>query len=205
MGPYLNKNTSFLSNISIVDFCDSFTNYDQSLDYPTNCSDVHRGISIIDGLRLRLSMPEESINLRYLLDLREEPYRIDLGVIDESGFSTIIDVLFASWTSDSPLLNTEENTHTMHSYFRPFILERHDGELLDGAIRILGPLYDGLLQFLNYTINLLSNNLLSENDVDKIIRWIDEIQGYELFVKLLSTKSLTLGVCVKSPSKRIAT
>ena len=192
MGPYLNKNTYCFSNISIVDFCDRITDYDPSLDHPTNCSDVHRCVSIIDGLQLRLSMPEESINLRYLLDLRGEQHRTDLGFIDEPRFGPIINVLFTSWTSDSPTLNTEENTYTLRSYFRPFILERHDGELLEGVARILGPLYDGLLQFLNYTINLLSNNLLSESDIDNIVRWIDEIQGYELFTKLLSTKSSTI-------------
>ena len=190
--PYLNKYTSFLSNISIVDFCDRITNYNPSLDHPTNYSDVHHGVSIMDGLQLRLSMPEESINLRYLLDLLGEQHGTDPGFIDESGFSPIIDVLFTSWTSDLPTLNTEENTHTLHSYFRPFILEWHDSELLEGVARILGPLYDGLLQFLNYTINLLSNNLLSGNDIDKIVRWIDEIQGYELFAKLLSIKSSTI-------------
>src|SRR5205823_1174551 len=139
MGSYLNKNTSFLSNINIVDFCDRITDYDPSLDHPTNFSDVHRGVSIMDGLQLRLSMPEESINLRYLLDMLGEQCGTDLGFIDESGFGPIIDVLSTSWTSDSPTLNTEENIHTLYSYFRPFILERHDGELLEGAARILGP------------------------------------------------------------------
>jgi ankyrin repeat protein len=192
MGPYLNKNTSSLSNISIVDSCERITDYDLSLDHPTNSSDVRRGVFIMEGLQLRPSMPEERRNLRYLLGLPGEHHRTDLGVFDESGFGPIIDVLSTSWTSDSPALNMEENIHTLHSYFRPFILEKHDGELLEGTARILGPPYDGLLQFLNYTINLLSNNLLSETDVDKIVRWIDEIQGYELFAKLLSTKSSTI-------------
>ena len=192
MRPYLNKNIYFLSNISIVDFCSHINDYEPSLDRPSNCSDVHRGFSILDGLQLWLSMPEERINLRYLLDVLGEQRGSDLGFIDESDFGPIIDVLSTSWTSDSPTLNTEGNIRTLYLYFRPFVLERYDGELLEGAARILGPLYDGLLQFLNYTFNLLSNNLLSESDVDKIVQWIDETQGYELFAKLLSTKSSTI-------------
>lgn len=175
-----------------IDFCGHITSYDPSLDHPSNCSDIRRGVSIMDGLQLWLSMSEERINLRYLLDVLGEQRGSDLGFIDESEFGPILDVLTTSWTSDSPTLNTEENIRTLYSYFRPFVLERYDGELLEGAARILGPLYDGLLQFLNYTFNLLSNNLLSESDVDKIVQWIDETQGYELFAKLLSTKSSTI-------------
>ncbi len=144
----------------------------------------------MDGLQL--FMPEESMNLRYLLDTLGEQYGTDLRFFGESGFGPILDVLSSSWMSDLPMLNTEETIHTLCSYFKPFILERYDGELLEGAARILGPLYNGLLQFLSYTINLVSNNLLSESNIDKIVQWIDEIQGYELLSKLLSIKSLTI-------------
>jgi ankyrin repeat protein len=85
-----------------------------------------------------------------------------------------------------------EISHTSYSYFRPFILERRDSELLEGIGRILGPPSDGFLQFLAYMINLLSNNQLSESDVDRVVQWIDEIRGYNLLSKLLSFKIWTI-------------
>jgi hypothetical protein len=41
-------------------------------------------------------MPEESINVRYLLELLGEQNVIDLGFINKSGFGSIINVLFTS-------------------------------------------------------------------------------------------------------------
>jgi hypothetical protein len=116
----------------------------------------------------------------------------DLQVNNRLRLGSIVDYLFTGQISNLYTINSERNNHTVYSYFRPFILERRDGELLEGVSRILGPVHDGFLQFLTYTINLLSNNLLSEDDVDRIVQWIDEIQGYNLLARLLSLNTPTI-------------
>jgi hypothetical protein len=137
-------------------------------------------------------MSEQRANLEYYLDLGGKQYGSDPRVMDKPSFGRITDVLFTRWTPGSSILDMEEYIDALHSYFRPFILERQDGELLEGVRIIFEPLCDGFLQFFNYAINLLSNNLLSEDNIDKIAQWIDEIQGHGLLAKLLSLKSTTI-------------
>jgi hypothetical protein len=139
-----------------------------------------------------LSISEESMTVTYLLDVLGDQLGRDLRAIDKQRLSPFIDYLFTSWVSGSHTFDTEESSHALYSYFRPFILDRQKGELLEGVSRILGPLSDGFLQFLIYTINLLSNNLLSESDIDRIVQWVEEIQGYSLLAKLLSLKIPTI-------------
>ncbi|RYP44438.1 hypothetical protein DL768_009085 [Monosporascus sp. mg162] len=175
---------------SSVNFRDRVTNSDSTLDRLTDMLESHSPVSVMDGLQLCLPMPNEN-TASYLLDQLEENHEKDVRVIDKGGFTSIIDVLFANWTSYSPIRNTRD-IHALYSYFKPFILERQDGELLEGVSKILGPLPGGLLEFLSYAINLLSNNLLSETDIDRLAQWIDDIQGYKMLAKLLSLKAPTI-------------
>ncbi|RYP80332.1 hypothetical protein DL770_006279 [Monosporascus sp. CRB-9-2] len=175
---------------SSVNFRDHMTDSNPTLDHQIDMLESHGPVSAMDGLQLYLPMPNEN-TASYLLDQLAEHHERDVRVKDEGGFAPIVDVLFANWTSYSPILNTRD-IHALYSYFRPFILESRDGELLEGVSNILGSLPGGLLQFLSYAINLLSNNLLSETDIDRLAQWIDDIQGYKLLAKLLSLKASTI-------------
>jgi hypothetical protein len=143
--------------------------------------------SVLSDLQLDLFMSEESLNVRYYLDLLGRESARGLGTLDEASFGAIVDFLFTRWTAASPaILDTDEYMfRTLHSYFRPLILERQDGELLDGVRIVFGPLCYALLQFLSYTVNLISNNLLSEREIYNIVKWIDEIQGHRLLTSML--------------------
>jgi hypothetical protein len=163
---YLNKYVYFLSCMSIVSFRGCIDDCYPLLDHQADFSDLHNYVTVIDDLWFYPSMPDESMDVAYLLG----QYRIDLRVMDEPSLGIIIDYLFTSWISGSQIFNTESNSHNLYSYFSPFILEMQDGELLEDVGRILGPVNDGFLQFLTYMINLLSNSLLSEDDVDKIVQ-----------------------------------
>jgi hypothetical protein len=134
-------------------------------------------------------MPDEN-TASYLLDQLAEDHERDVWVIDKGKFALIINILIAKWTLYSLILNTRE-INTLYSYLRPLILERQDGELWEGVRKVLGHLPDRLLQFLSYTINLVLNNLLFNTDVDRIVLWINNIQGYKLLAKLLFLKGLT--------------
>jgi ankyrin repeat protein len=107
--------------------------------------------------------------------------------------SKLAQLVFARSASNSSTHGSKGNIQTMHSYLQAFTLERHDGELLENIRTIFGHDYkDGLLQLLSYAINLLSNNLLSEAESDKIVQWVDQIQGHRLLTSLLSLNSPTI-------------
>ena len=190
MSPHLNKYTSFLSNVSIVSFSGCIDIYHPLPDYQTDSPDLHGYSSATGDLQVCLSMSNESMDVTHLLDVLGDQRGEDLLVI--CGFRSIIDYLSTNWALEKQIFNAEEHSHTLYSYFRPFIPERRDGELLEGVGRILGPLSDGFLQFLTYIINLLSNNLLSNRDANRIVQWIDDIQGYSLLTRLLLLKTPTI-------------
>jgi hypothetical protein len=102
-------------------------------------------------------------------------------------------LLFDHWPSNSITHDSEENIQTMYSHLQLFALERRDGELLESIRMISGPVYEGgLLHFLSYVINLLSNNLLSATTSDQIVQWFDHIEGRRLLASLLSLNSPTI-------------
>ena len=161
--------------------------------YQTGNSRLLGSNSVISNLHLGSLISEERENLDHALDQLGGQYGRNSGLTDKPGFSYIMDALFTQWTSNSNSLSlTDENIHTLHSHFRPFIPERQDGELLEGVHIILGPPHHGFIQFFNYVVNLISNNLVSGDDIYKVVGWIDETRAHGLLLKLLGFKLPTI-------------
>jgi hypothetical protein len=117
----------------------------------------------------------------------------DLERIVESigNTSKFVPLIFPSRSSNLTIDANEENIQAIYRHLRNFTLERQEGELPEDIRAIFGPIYkDELLHFLNHTINLVSNNLLLEGQINKIVQWVNEIQGEErLLASLLFINS----------------
>src|ERR1700761_5412749 len=78
----LNKNTSSPFNVGIVISGDSVTDIRPSLHHSTNYLGRDSRVSIMDALQVSHSIPEETANLRYLLDLRGAQQTRDTAVVN---------------------------------------------------------------------------------------------------------------------------
>jgi ankyrin repeat protein len=172
-----------LTHIKIVEFCHRTAPYD------TCFSNLHNDIRVSDSLQFS-RIWEENTAIE-ILDLLEEQSGGAQQVRDDLRLGYIIDALFTSWASPWPR-SIEQHVYTLHSYLRPFVCKMPDHRLLEDVEKVTGYLPEAFLLFLMYMINQISNNLLSEEHINSIVQWLDNISGHGLLTKLFALQGPTM-------------
>ena len=99
--------------------------------------------------------------------------------------------IFAHILGGGYLSNDEDATHAVTSRLDGFLPERQDGELVRNVNKIfdLSSMIDASLQLLRYTVFLSSNNLLSNSQIDKLLKWMINTDQSFLIERLIKIKT----------------
>ncbi|PVH70469.1 ankyrin [Cadophora sp. DSE1049] len=104
----------------------------------------------------------------------------------------IISVM-ASWTTTISLTERANPIRNVHSRLRAILPEQLDGELLANAEDLPGLIkLDENAQYLSLAMYLMSNNMLEDKDLSRVVGYFEHQRGRRLLKSLLSVKVSTV-------------
>ncbi|KAH8651560.1 ankyrin repeat-containing domain protein [Tricladium varicosporioides] len=103
--------------------------------------------------------------------------------------------LFAKILGKSINPNSQDYLSTVTSHLDNILIERQDGEITKNLQKFFGSsTFDITLQLLRYSVYLSSNNLLSENQTDMLLKWVVESGQFAAIAHLIKLKTATTEV-----------
>ncbi|RFU35063.1 hypothetical protein B7463_g1295, partial [Scytalidium lignicola] len=110
-----------------------------------------------------------------------------VAVTNRDTRSLFAEIIGSDIDSDNP-----DYLPKISTYLNEVLIERHDGELMKNATKLLGhSIQEAAFQLLRYSIYLSSNNLLSDSLTDKLLRWVIQSKQYHVIERLMKMKKPT--------------
>ena len=117
------------------------------------------------------------------------PSRIDNTMNISWDIINSMETMLAKWIAKGAI----EDIQAVNSDFQAIALQKRSIELLESVRDRHRPISkEALLQFLNFATYLLSNNLLSDEQTDEIVRWISHSKIHSVLATLVSSRMPTV-------------